>query len=84
MIQQIVKFMNQKLDKFRPSYNRGQWDCRPTHYEELLAFLGLLYMLGMKKANHAHTSEMCVTEGTTRIFKGCFEPETILFVDKSN
>lgn len=65
MIQQIVNFTNVELRKMSQSYSRGQRDCPQTNFEEMTAFFGVLYMLGIKKANHAHTSEMWATDGTS-------------------
>ncbi|KAG5878109.1 hypothetical protein JTB14_017976 [Gonioctena quinquepunctata] len=39
-------------------------DCPPTDVDEIYAFLGLLYMAGVKKAQHLNTSEMWITDGT--------------------
>ncbi|KAJ8909551.1 hypothetical protein NQ315_012745 [Exocentrus adspersus] len=40
--------LNQKLDEIRPAYERPR-DCLPTDLEEIMAFLGLLYLAGVKK-----------------------------------
>lgn len=50
------------------SYSHRKNDCPPTDFEELMAFFGELYMLGMEKANHANSNEMWVTDGTSPEF----------------
>lgn len=64
IIQKLVEYTNQELEKMSHSYSRGLRDCPLTDFEELTAFFGVLYLLGIKKANHAHTSEMWATDGT--------------------
>lgn len=63
-IQKIVTCTNQELTKMIQSYSRGVRDCPLTDFDEITAFFGVLYLLGIKKANHAHTSEMWATDGT--------------------
>lgn len=60
----LVYYTNQRLDKLRANYSRGNRDCPPTDFEELSAFLGLLYLLGTKKAQHLNTDEMWRSDGT--------------------
>ncbi|KAJ8935408.1 hypothetical protein NQ314_012827 [Rhamnusium bicolor] len=62
-IEEIVNYTIKKLDLLRPSYQRPK-DCRPTDFEELLAFIGLLYIAGIKKDKHLNTKELWATDGT--------------------
>lgn len=50
------------------SYKNGEKDCPKTNFDELLAFFGVLCMLGVKKANHTNTLEMWQTNGTAPEF----------------
>lgn len=72
-ISQIVVYTNKQLATankplIKTSYSRGIRDCPPTDLDELMAFFSVLYMLGVKKANHANTHEMCATDGTASDF----------------
>ncbi|KAG5877229.1 hypothetical protein JTB14_019956 [Gonioctena quinquepunctata] len=51
-----------KLENMRRLYGRDR-DCPPTGVDEIYAFSGLLFMAGMKKAQHSNTSEMWITDG---------------------
>lgn len=66
-VSQIVKYTNNHLNEIRQSYSRER-DCLPTDFDEIMAFFGVLYMLGVKKANHANTNEMWATDGTAPDF----------------
>lgn len=63
VLQDIVSFTNQKLDEIRVAYERPR-DCLPTNLEEVMAFIGLLYLAGVKKGQHLNTSELWATDGT--------------------
>lgn len=59
----IVKYTNQKLDQMRLSYARPR-DCLATDLEEMMAFVGLLYLAGIKKGQHLNTHELWAQDGT--------------------
>lgn len=59
----IVECTNLQLDIMRNKYQRER-DCLPTDFEEVNAFLGILYMAGVKKAQHLSTNELWITDGT--------------------
>lgn len=63
ILQSIVTFTNQKLDEMRVAYGRPR-DCLPTNLEEVMAFLGLLYLAGVKKGQHLNTNELWTADGT--------------------
>lgn len=63
IIDKIVISTNQKIEQMRQGYSRSR-DCPPTDAEEIRAFLGLLYMAGVKKGQHLNTSELWSTDGT--------------------
>ncbi|KAK9745161.1 hypothetical protein QE152_g7162 [Popillia japonica] len=48
VLEDIVRFINQKLDEIRDIDERTR-DCVPTNLEEVEAFLGLLYLSGVKR-----------------------------------
>lgn len=64
----VVDCTNQQLNLIRPSYAREERDCPPTNFEEMLAFFGLLYLAGVKKAQHLNTDELWSTDGTAPEF----------------
>uniref|UniRef100_A0A2S2QPD4 PiggyBac transposable element-derived protein domain-containing protein n=1 Tax=Sipha flava TaxID=143950 RepID=A0A2S2QPD4_9HEMI len=64
----IVECTNQQLNLIRSNYTRGERDCPPTNFEEILAFFGLLYLAGVKKAQHLNTDELWSTDGTAPEF----------------
>ncbi|KAJ8963124.1 hypothetical protein NQ318_018589 [Aromia moschata] len=63
LIEKIVSCTNQKLDNIRSSYQQLR-DCLPTDLEEMSAFIGLLYMAGIKKGHHLNTKELWAKYGT--------------------
>ncbi|CAH1986691.1 unnamed protein product [Acanthoscelides obtectus] len=64
IIAEIVTYTNQKVDEMRKFYGRPR-DCLPTDLEELMVFFGLLYLAGVKKSQHLHTSELWASDGTS-------------------
>lgn len=64
MLKNIAKYTNQKLSKMSRKYTRGERDCRLTDETEISAFLGLLYIMGVKKNNHIHLNELWAVDGT--------------------
>ncbi|XP_046674842.1 uncharacterized protein LOC124363627 [Homalodisca vitripennis] len=71
IIDKIIVGTNQKLDVMRRNYSRGEKDCPPTNRDEILAFFGLLYLIGMKKGNHLSTDELWATDGTAPDIFAC-------------
>lgn len=67
LIAEIVTYTNQKLDTIRQCYKRPR-DCLSTDFEEISAFIGLLYMAGIKKAQHLNTDELWSKDGTAPDF----------------
>lgn len=64
MLEEIVKYTNQKLSKMSLNYTRGEKDCYLTDETEISAFFGLMYILGVKKSNHVHLDELWSVDGT--------------------
>ncbi|XP_008178393.1 piggyBac transposable element-derived protein 4-like [Acyrthosiphon pisum] len=63
MLEQIVKYTNKRLDKFRSSYARER-DVLPTNLIEIKSVIGLLYLAGVKKSAHINLDEFWHTDGT--------------------
>lgn len=63
IIEHITYCTNKQLEIMRASYKEEK-HCLPTDFTEMNAFLGLLYMAGVKKAQHLNTAELWSTDGT--------------------
>lgn len=63
LLLKIVNYTNVYLGRMRQKYSRER-DCPDTTPEELSALFGLLYMAGIKKANHLNVQELWATDGT--------------------
>lgn len=63
MVEHIVRCTNIYITKMREKYSRER-DCRDTDISEMYAFLGLLYMAGVKKAQYLNTKELWDVDGT--------------------
>jgi len=64
MLKNIVKYTNQKLSKMSRNYTQGEQDCQLTDEIEISAFLGLLYIMWVKKNNHIHLDVLWTVDGT--------------------
>lgn len=63
ILENIVKYTNQRIDKVRPNYTRER-DARCTTSTEICAFIGLLYMGGLLRASHLNLYDLWLTDGT--------------------
>lgn len=80
MIQNIVECTNVEIEKLRVNYARPR-DAKNTTKNELLAFLGLLLLVGTKKQNHTHFLELWTTDGTgSQICRACMGCNRFLFL----
>ena len=80
VIEQIVAYTNKYLDKLRPHYSRAR-DCRETDTAEILAVIGLLYMAGVKKAQHHNVKELWETDGSApECFRAVMSKERFLLL----
>lgn len=61
VIDQIVEYTNQELDRMATCYSRNARECPRT---ELSAFFGVLYLARVKKAQHLNTDQLWATDGT--------------------
>ena len=65
MIDEIVKFTNFYIGNKRATVNyERERDAKDTTRDEVLALLGLLYLIGVKKANHTNVTELWTTDGS--------------------
>lgn len=62
IIQYITDCTNKKLNKIRSTGSHKHYN--QTNFEEINAFIGLLYLAGVKMAQHLNTSELWSTDGT--------------------
>lgn len=67
LIEALVTHTNAQLNSLRANYSRER-DCLPTNYNEMLGLIGILYLLGVKKASHLNTAEIWKTDGTAPEF----------------
>lgn len=63
MISDIVRFTNQQIEVLRTSYARER-DCKDTDFFEMSAFIGMLYLIGIKKGQHINKDELWCNDGT--------------------
>uniref|UniRef100_A0A1B6M803 PiggyBac transposable element-derived protein domain-containing protein n=1 Tax=Graphocephala atropunctata TaxID=36148 RepID=A0A1B6M803_9HEMI len=64
VIDNIVLYTNQKLLLMSHAYTRGIRDIPQTDAIEMKAFIGTLYMAGVKKANHLNIDELWSNDST--------------------
>lgn len=71
ILDNIVKFTNQRILKIRPNYTR-QRDAKDTSRIEIEAFIGVLYMAGVMRASHLNLYDLWLTDGTgVQFFHNC-------------
>ncbi|KAF2889468.1 hypothetical protein ILUMI_16705, partial [Ignelater luminosus] len=63
MIEEIVERTNMYINYKRLEYERER-DAKETSKTEVMALLGLLYLLGYKKHNHTNVLEIRTTDGS--------------------
>lgn len=64
IIHYITDCTNQNLQKIRLTEHVKNYV--PTDFEEMSAFVGLLYLAGVKKVQHLNTLELWNTKGRVR------------------
>jgi len=62
ILEQIVKYTNKRLDKFRSNYARER-DVLSNNLIEIKSVIGLLYLAGVKKSAHINLDEFWHTDG---------------------
>lgn len=63
MVNQIVQYTNLKLDLIRPNYARPR-DVLPTNTIEIRAFIGLMFLAGLRNAGHVNLNDLFREDGT--------------------
>ncbi|XP_050509192.1 uncharacterized protein LOC126886348 [Diabrotica virgifera virgifera] len=63
MLNQVVICTNIKIETVTNDYTR-QRDAKPTDIAEIKALIGLLYLAGIRKANHMNLEDLWRTDGT--------------------
>lgn len=80
MIEEIVRCTNSFIRTIQESFSRER-DAKETTKQEFLAFIGLLYLCGVKKQNHTSFEELWSNDGTgTEIFRACMSSRRFLFL----
>ncbi|KAJ8948866.1 hypothetical protein NQ318_013520 [Aromia moschata] len=63
ILNNIVNFTNIEIQKETEKFSRNR-DIYPTNLDEVRALIGLLYLAGVRKANHLNTEDLWRTDGT--------------------
>jgi len=64
MVDEIVKYTNMYINDKITTYNSRDRDCKDISRSELLAYFGLLYLIGIKKGHHKNVLELWANDGT--------------------
>lgn len=65
MIDEILKCTNQHINQLRSKHNYSrERDCQDVTRCEMMAYFGLLYLIGIKKGHHANVKELFSNDGT--------------------
>lgn len=57
MLNKIVIYTNEYLDKIRPRYQRSR-DVEPTNRAKIKAVIGLLYLVGIHRSSHINLRDL--------------------------
>lgn len=80
IINDIVRFTNKFILSIQANYERER-DARFTTKSEIMAFIGLLILSGVKKVNHTNFLELWTADGTGMdIFRACMSYNRFLFL----
>lgn len=63
MLNTILRYTNLYINTISEKYGRDR-DCLPTDRTELMALFGILYLIGLRKGNHANVQEIWASDGT--------------------
>src|SRR5215475_3227444 len=63
IIDEIVKCTNKYMQGIRHKFARER-RCTETSISEVMALLGLLYLIGTRKGHHTNVRELCTADGT--------------------
>jgi len=80
IIDEIVKCTNKYMQGIRHKFARES-RCTETSRSEIMALLGLLYLIGTKKGHHTSVRELWTADGTgVQIFRACMSYDRFLFL----
>ncbi|KAK9738536.1 Transposase IS4 [Popillia japonica] len=85
MINEIVTYTNTYIDDRRKQNDCTRYrDCKNTTISEFMAYLGLLYLIGVKKSHHVNVKEIWSTDGTgIEIARATMSYRRFLFLTRS-
>lgn len=63
MLENIVSYTNIKIQSLSENFSRDR-DAKPTNIPEIKALFGLLYLAGVRRANHLNTQDLWKVDGT--------------------
>ena len=80
IIDEIVKCTNKYMQGIRHKFARER-RCTETSRSEIMALLGLLYLIGTRKGHHANVRELWTADGTgVQILRTCMSYDHLLFL----
>ncbi|XP_060846028.1 piggyBac transposable element-derived protein 4-like [Rhopalosiphum padi] len=84
MVDEIVKYTNMYINDKKTTYNYSRdRDCKVTARSELLAYFGLLYLIGIKKGHHTNVLELWANDGTgIEITRAVMSYKRFLFITR--
>lgn len=84
MIDDVMRCTNMYIDQLRVDnqYSRDR-DCKNIDRQEFMAYLGLLYLIGIKKSHHANVKEIFSSDGTgIEIARAVMSYKRFLFITR--
>ena len=80
IIDETVKCTNKYMQGIQHKFGRER-RCMETSRSELMALLGLLYLIGTRKGHHANVRELWTADGTDiQILRACMSYDRFLFL----
>src|SRR5215510_4555797 len=80
IIDETVKFTNKYIEGIRHKF-AGERMCTETSRSEIMALLGLLYLIGTRKGHHTNVRELWTADGTgIHILRACMSYDRFLFL----
>lgn len=80
ILEKILDCSNIYIDTIKHKFQRDR-DAKHIGKNEMLAFIGLLYLSGVKRANHTSFLELWANDGTgIEIFRACMSYKRFLFI----
>ena len=80
MIEDITRFTNLYIVSIQDSFQRER-DAKQTTKDEMLAFIGLLFLCGVTRQSHTNVQDIWETDGTgIEIARACMSIKRFLFL----